>query len=281
MILIGLLFYLYILRLKPYLKYIIYKFRLAGWLDILLYRISELHNRKANQVYKQQYPQTVLPADYAFYETYQLIYQKFIEDGELAAREITEWTNPYINSQNPCLLDWGCGAGRIIRHLSALQPHTILYGCDVNEEIIDWNKSNYPNICFTAIHGFPPMLYAPSFFNLVYGISVFTHIEAGQQVNWLIELHRILQTNGILLITTHGPYYYKKLLPVEKKILMEKGLYTQTYFKQGHRMMSTYHQPTHFKKMIEPYFTILEYYDGTVHPNKTGGQDLWILQKKS
>ena len=248
----------------------------------MLYRISELHNRKANQLYKQRNPQTVLPADYALYETYQLIYQKFIEDGELAAREITEWTKPYITPiQNPCLLDWGCGAGRIIRHLSALQPHALLYGWDVNEEMIGWNKKHYPNISFTAMHSFPPMLYAPSFFNLVYGISVFTHIDAGLHVSWLIELHRILQTNGILLITTNGPYYYKKLLPVQKKILIVKGLYTQTYFKQGHRMMSTYHQPAYFTKMIEPYFTILEYYDGAMHPHKIGGQDVWILQKRT
>jgi len=267
--------------LKPYLKYIIHTLRLTGWLDSLLYRILALRNKRINLLYKQAHPDIRLPADYVLYETFQLNYQKFIEEGEQAAREITLWTNPYINSQTPCILDWGCGAGRIIPHLSVLQPHAVLYGCDVNEAVIGWNKSSYHNICFTAILNFPPMLYAPLFFNLVYGISVFTHIDAGLQVNWLIELYRILQTNGILLITTHGPYYYKKLLPVQKKILIAKGLYTQTYFKQGHRMMSTYHQPAHFTKMIEPYFTILEYYDGAMHPHKIGGQDLWILQKRT
>lgn len=266
--------------LKPYLKYIIYKLHLAGWLDVLLYRISKLRNRKINQLYKQKYPDIVLPADYALYETYQLKYQKFIEDGALAAKEITAWTKPYISSNAPCLLDWGCGAGRILRHLPALQPAAILYGCDINEEIIAWNKANYHNICFTATHHFTPMPYAPIFFDLVYGMSIFTHMEATQQENWIIELHRILKTTGVLLITTQGTHYHNKLLQGEMKMLTDKGVYTQTYSKPGHRMMSTYHNSCHFTKLIESYFTILEYYDGAIHPGKAGGQDLWILQKR-
>lgn len=252
---------------------------MAGWLYILLYRLSALRNKRINQLYKKQHPDICLPPDYALYETFQRNYRKFIEDGAMAAKEVIEWTKPYITTLTPCLLDWGCGTGRIIRHLPALQPAAILYGCDINEEMIDWNKTHYSLISFTCIHNFTPMPYAPLFFDLVYGMSIFTHIETTQQLNWIIELHRILKRKGILLITTQGVAYHKKLLPGEKKIVADKGVYTQTYSKQGHRMMSTYHKAGYFIKMIASFFTVLEFYDGAIHPGKIGGQDLWILQK--
>ena len=44
-------------------------------------------------------------------------------------------------------------------------------------------------------------------------------------------------------------------------------------------MMSTYNQKDYFKKQLDPYFEILEYYDGKSNLNKVGGQDLWIVRK--
>lgn len=254
---------------------------MAGWLDVLLFRLARFRNSKANRIFKQQYPGTVLPADYVLYETYQLNYRKFIEDGDFAAQEIIAWTKPYIPLEAPRVLDWGCGAGRIIRHLRALHPEAGLFGCDINEEMIVWNKKNYQDASFTTIHHFTPTPYAPGFFDLVYGISIFTHIEASKQTEWLVELHRILNHNGILLLTTQGSFYDNRLLPKQRKILHNNGVFTQPYSIQGHRMMSTYNQAGEFRKMINPYFTVLEYYEGEKFPGKIGGQDVWILRKRT
>ena len=257
-----------------------HKLHLAGWLDAALFRLAQFRNRKINTVYCKQNPGIILPADYPLYETYQLNYRKFIEDGRLAAMEITEWTKPYISEKHPCLLDWGCGVGRTIQHVELLPPGAVLYGCDINDEMIEWNKNNYPQIAFTTINNFPPTPYAPFFFDLVYGMSIFTHIESRLQIEWIIELYRILKSNGVLLITTQGAHYYNKLLPGEMKVLDDKGVYTQNYYKQGHRMMSTYNKAETFKTLFEPYFTLLEYHNGKKDPGKIGGQDLWIFQKR-
>ncbi len=180
---------------------------------------------------------------------------------------------------NPVILDWGCGAGRIIQHLPALLPAALLYGCDINEERIEWNKEHHPGIAFMPIHSFTPMPYAPDLFDLVFGISVATHIEALLQEEWISELHRVIKPNGILLITTQGRFYTDQLLPHERKLLAERGIFTRTYPKQGHRMMSTYHDAVAFRKILGHYFTVLSFYDGALHPEKLGGQDLWILAK--
>jgi hypothetical protein len=45
--------------------------------------------------------------------------------------------------------------------------------------------------------------------------------------------------------------------------------------------MSTYNNPSKFKEIVEKYFIILEYFDGESNYSKLGGQDLWIVKKKS
>lgn len=257
-----------------------YTLRLAAVLNAMLYGTARFRNWRINRKYKRDNPGIVLPADYPLYETYQLHYRKFIEDGQLAAKEITEWTKPYFLTQPGRVLDWGCGVGRVIRHMQPLLPGSGLYGCDINAEMIRWNKAHYHHIDFTTIDHVPPMDYDSLFFDLVYGLSIFTHIEATMQTEWLQELYRLLNKNGILLVTTQGKYYHHKLVPKEKKALYDIGIFTQPYSKKGHRMLSTFHTEEKFRQLAEPYFTVLDYYDGQAHPEKTGGQDLWILQKK-
>ncbi len=266
--------------MKYYIKYLFYRLGAAGWLNNASFRATLVRNRQKNELYKKQYPGIVLPADEVLHETYQLDYQQFIEDGALAAREIISWTKPYLLTTTPNILDWGCGAGRIIRHLPTIQPNALLYACDSNEQLIEWNKTHYGGISFTAINSFPPTLYAPGFFNLVYGFSVLTHIHSTQQQDWIIELHRIIADEGVLFITTHGSNYINQLLPYSKNLLAKKGIFTKSYPIHGHKMMSTYHHAEKFRNLLAPYFVVKEFYAGNQHPQKAGGQDVWILQKK-
>lgn len=39
---------------------------------------------------------------------------------------------------------------------------------------------------------------------MVYGFSVFTHLDERMQDMWLLELRRVLNPGGILLLTVHG-----------------------------------------------------------------------------
>lgn len=262
------------------IKNILYRLQLAGWLYRLQFRYAVWKNREKNTQYRNQYPDTVLPPDIDLFQTFELNYRKFITDGELAAKELMEWTSPYLSADHPVILDWGCGTGRIIRHIPSLQPHAQLYACDINESLINWDRENLPGITFSTINSFSPTLYADGFFDLVYGFSVLTHIDAALQQDWLAELHRILKPGGIAFITTHGNAYTYQLLPGQRKKLRKNGIYTQSFPVAGHRMASTYHQAASFKKKLEPFFTIKECYDGNQHPEKAGGQDVWMVQKR-
>lgn len=266
--------------LTYYLKNLLYRLNLAGWLYRQQFRYAQWKNREKNEQYRKQHPELILPPDNDIFQTFQLDYRKFIEDGALAAQELLSWTGSYLSSTQPIILEWGCGAGRIIRHIPSLQPHTQLYACDINESLINRDRENIPSITFSTINSFPPMLYADDFFDLVYGFSVLTHIDASLQQDWIAELYRILKPGGIALLTAHGNAYTHQLLPAQRKQLLQNGIYTQSFQQPGHRMVSTYHHPPSFQKTLEKFFTVIEYYDGSNHPEKAGGQDVWILRKR-
>ncbi len=251
-----------------------------GWADTILYRFARMRNRKANQTFQLENPSVIVPADHFLYETYRLDQRKFIENGRLAAGEIHDWTSPYFSSPPKQVLDWGCGVGRIIRHMPAIFPESTIHGCDTNTSMVGWNVSHYPGIHFTVSDHHPPTDYLDAKFELVYGFSVLTHIDARQQLAWIKELHRIIAKKGILIITTHGDHYTDQLTGSEKRRLHRDGIYTRSYRKKGHRAMATYHAADKFRKILAPFFTVLEYYDGQWNINKIGGQDLWLLQKR-
>jgi SAM-dependent methyltransferase len=53
----------------------------------------------------------------------------------------------------------------------------------------------------------PPLPYPDERFDLVYALSVFTHLTESQQRSWSAELHRVTRTCGYVLFTTHGPSF--------------------------------------------------------------------------
>jgi SAM-dependent methyltransferase len=105
------------------------------------------------------------------------------------------------------VLDWGCGSGRLTRHIPAAGFAAAL-GCDIDGEAIAWCESNLPAASFTHIAPDPPTPYPDSSVDVVCGYSVFTHLSRRNQELWLAELERILVPGGLLLASTHGEFSY-------------------------------------------------------------------------
>ncbi len=268
-------------RLKRFVKNLFVQAGFLPVLDRLLYLRSKWSYGPDNRRFKQEHPDFPLPPDYYLYETYKLNYREYREDGLQTAREMLEWSARYGCPQQQ-ILEWGCGVGRIIRHMPRLlQPQAAVTGVDINPAMIEWNKSNLPGITFYTIEYNPPTPLPAASFDLIYALSVFTHIEDGQQEGWLQEMHRLLKDDGLFLFTTHGQQFFEQLNRDEQQTLNQSGSYTIGYRERGHRMMTTYNLPAAFRRKAEAYFTILEFHDGAANSNKAGGQDLWIVQKKA
>jgi len=243
----------------------------------LQFRLQQYRNSSRNRNFRSKHPGLSIPSDRDLFETFQVNYEKYFTDGELAATEIMEWYAPYRNTSVPCILDWGCGTGRVIRHIPLIAPEAVCHGYDSNNSRINWASKQISQVQFSTGKALP-LPYASNQFNLVFGISVLTHIAAEEQMEHIRELHRILQPGGILILSTHGSKYTKQLSDGELEQYL-KGAYTRTYSEQGHRLICTYNHAFHFQQALSALFVIQEFYNGKSHPNKLGGHDLWILQK--
>lgn len=107
----------------------------------------------------------------------------------------------------PRILEWGCGCGRILRHLPA-EGHE-LHGCDIDAEAIGWLRQNIPAFQVVASEGLPPLPYPDGHFDLIVNHSVLSHLDEAYQNAWLAELGRILSPEGVLILTVHGDYAYR------------------------------------------------------------------------
>ncbi len=72
-------------------------------------------------------------------------------------------------------LDFGCSSGRVVRVLAAAYPGVRWFACDPNEQAITWATTNLPGIEFFANDQAPPLPFEDGSFDLVYGMSIWSH----------------------------------------------------------------------------------------------------------
>lgn len=101
------------------------------------------------------------------------------------------------------VLDFGCGCGRTIAWFLR-DYNTEFRGVDVDREAIDWCRNHLQPGHFLANAPVPPLPYPEDYFDVVYCLSVFTHINESMQDLWIQELNRILRPGGVLLLTIYG-----------------------------------------------------------------------------
>jgi SAM-dependent methyltransferase len=102
------------------------------------------------------------------------------------------------------VLDFGCGAGRTLRHFVPLADKAEFYGCDIDAESIEWLRANLsPPLNVFVNADLPPLAQPDGHFDLVYAVSVFTHLTDSWSA-WLAELHRVLAPGGVALLTFMG-----------------------------------------------------------------------------
>jgi SAM-dependent methyltransferase len=75
-------------------------------------------------------------------------------------------------------------------------------GVDIDRPAVRWARRHLgPG--FQAIEPRPPLPFADAAFDVVYAVSVFTHLDEEKQLDWLLEAHRVLRPGGLLIASTH------------------------------------------------------------------------------
>lgn len=173
------------------------------------------------------------------------------------------------------VLDFGCGCGRVIRYWNDFGG--AVSGSDVNAEALDWCRANLPFASFMRNRLAPPADFGDASFDLVYALSVFTHLTADLQVAWRDELRRLLRPGGRLLLSTHGRSYAPRLDPPEREQFERGELVVRWDDIPGTNLCSAYHPERYLRETFATGFTFLELEPEGARGNPT--QDLVLLQK--
>jgi SAM-dependent methyltransferase len=131
--------------------------------------------------------------------------QVYERRGQLQWRLIKSlWPGDW-SSEPRRVLDFGCGAGRIVRHALVEDPELECWGCDIDANSVRWLREHLsPPLHAVQVDEWPPTPFEDSGFDLVYAFSVFSHLVDSWSA-WLLELHRILADDGVLIATVFGP----------------------------------------------------------------------------
>lgn len=267
-------------KAKQQTKKIIEYLGLGKMADFTRFQLEKSRNQEKNQQFLKDHPDLVLPSPFMVYETFNLDYEKYYRTGREDAEWIKEEVKDYLSFENNQILDWGCGPGRVIRHFPEIVNSTNqIWGCDYNQEYVDWCSNNLKGIRFFTNQLNPPMALEAAQMDLIYGLSIFTHLSEESHFRWIEEMHRVLKSGGILFITSHGDITRKNLLESEINDYDDGKLVVRGNIKEGYRMYCAYHPIPFMKKLFDGKFVVMKHRPGK---EQSWGlqQDLWVLKNK-
>jgi SAM-dependent methyltransferase len=211
----------------------------------------------------------------------------FLLSGYTQFRHIQAMSEQYAPGAS-AILDWGCGSARVLRHFCA-DPRYRSVGVDVDAYNIKWCEQTFGDRAeFHVIDPLSRSSFSDASFDLVYGISVFTHLNPESELFWLRELHRLLKPRGLAVMTVHGEltffksindlWQYDRLitdgfldvgacpdLQVDGKDTISLGLYRNVF-----------HTRPYIEKVWGDYFSVVDYIPG----GSTGHQDYVVLIRR-
>ena len=184
------------------------------------------------------------------------------------------------------VLDWGVGCGRVARYFSAV-PGIEFVGVDIDADNVDWCSRNLPGH-YRHVPLRPPAPLDAGSFDLIYGISVLTHLREPDQRAWLAELNRLAAPGAILLLSCHGttvanyagwklPALDAYLDAVARDGFVVTGVNDQirNFIDERDYYVNVAHSAAYVRRVWGEYFDVVD----TV-PGITATHDLAVLRKR-
>lgn len=186
------------------------------------------------------------------------------------------------------ILDFGCGSGRLLSGFWGGNPSLELYGCDINSDLISWAGNNLPGkIHFKQNDFYPPNPFSDIKFDLIYLISVFTHLSIESQKRWVNEFFKILRPGGTLVISLQGETYaryFSSLDENELQAFMGQGYYERRTPKEGANEFGAFHTRSHVCRIFEGFRLCSFFPNGRISGKRipfppAAMQDVYVFQR--
>ncbi len=201
----------------------------------------------------------------------------FLESGRAGADAIRQLLAEHRADlgEHRHLLDFGCGCGRVLRHWA---PDSLsVDGCDYNPDLVAWCRRGLPFAHFEVNALEPPLPYTAARFDLVYALSVFTHLPEALQRPWAAELARVTDSSGHLIISTHGAAYRPTLTAEEQGRYDAGHLVVRNADEPGSNRCGVFASPDAILRTFTPWFEVLAHVREGARGNPP--QDLVLLQR--
>jgi 2-polyprenyl-3-methyl-5-hydroxy-6-metoxy-1,4-benzoquinol methylase len=201
----------------------------------------------------------------------------FFQGGALAAESITGVLaeNGADIRQFSSILDFGCGCGRVIRQWAGLDA--AIHGCDYNRKSIDWCRRHLTFARFDINALEPPLPYDNEQFDLVYALSVFTHLPEPLLFAWMRELQRVLSRGGFLIVSTHGDAYLSDLTPDQQAQFHSGRAVVKDHESAGTNRCGVYVSEAYVCQHLADGFQLMDFLPQGAKGNPP--QDLVLFQK--
>lgn len=205
--------------------------------------------------------------------------EPFLHGGQLAAKAVRDLLAKAGRPVEDCdsILDFGCGCGRVLRQWKDLR-RTAIYGCDLNPELVQWCEKLLPFSSVRVNSAAPPLAFDPSQFDAIYAFSVFTHLPAALQKQWLEEFRRILKPGGLLIFSTHGGYYLPRLRKPERERFLKGQLVVRFGSVAGSNLCNTFHPEAFVRRELAAGWDVVEFaLEGALGNPR---QDAWLFRRR-
>lgn len=182
------------------------------------------------------------------------------------------------------LLDWGCGCGRVSTHfLHFLSgPEKVeIFGCDIDPRAIAWCSDHLQGGNFLRIDPWPPTPYENATFDVVVGVSVFTHLARDVQDTWLAEMRRVIVPGGLFLASTHGLFAARFAFPGTFTELLRDEIFYDIHIPPADRILpdgyyrNVYQTREYTLRKWSRHFEIVEY----IERGLMNHQDLVVMRR--
>jgi SAM-dependent methyltransferase len=108
------------------------------------------------------------------------------------------------------ILDFPCGHGRVLRSLQSAFPTAKLTACDIDRDGVDFCEATFG---VTGVYSDNDLdqVEVGRGFDLIWVGSLFTHLPDARWPDFLDFLASRLAPTGLLVFTTHGPWYAEQI----------------------------------------------------------------------
>jgi SAM-dependent methyltransferase len=119
--------------------------------------------------------------------------ETFEVSGEREARQLA----PFIRPESR-VLEIGCGAGRILRHVAVLAAD--VHGVDISPRMVEEGRRRLGDLDHVSFHvgnGYDLADFEDGSFDVVYSVVALQHMPKTVALNYFKEAHRVLRPEGV------------------------------------------------------------------------------------